>query len=81
MQWCSKHDSTIERLCFLRGLCLGVTLKTIDGTVQLRVQLCSVNQRATEAGESPLLRFVTRKRLVKTLQRNSHCGMRLPSKD
>jgi hypothetical protein len=28
-----------------------------------------------------LLRFVTRKRLVKTLQRNSHCGELLPSKD
>jgi hypothetical protein len=27
---------------------------------QLRVQLWSVNQRATEAEESPLLRFVTR---------------------
>jgi hypothetical protein len=50
-------------------------------TKQLRVQLWSVNQRATEAEESPLLRFVTRKRLVKTLQRNSHCGELLPSKD
>jgi hypothetical protein len=27
------------------------------------------------------LRFVTRKRLVKTLQGNSHCGELLPSKD
>jgi hypothetical protein len=48
---------------------------------QLWVQLWSVNQRATEAEESPLLRFVARTRLVKTLQRNSHCGERLPSKD
>jgi hypothetical protein len=48
--------------------------------VQLSVQLWSVNQRKTEAEESPLLRFVTRKRLVKTLQRNSHCGELLPSK-
>jgi hypothetical protein len=31
------------------------------------------NGVATEAEESPLLRFVTRKRPVKTLQRNSHC--------
>jgi hypothetical protein len=42
--------------------------------VELRVHLWNVNQQATEAEESPLLRFVTRKRLVKTLQRNSHCG-------
>jgi hypothetical protein len=32
--------------------------------MHLRVQLFSVNQRAAEAEESPLLRFVTRKRLV-----------------
>jgi hypothetical protein len=49
--------------------------------VQLRVRLWSVNQRATEAEESPSPRFVTRKRLVKILQRNSHCGERLPNKD
>jgi hypothetical protein len=36
--------------------------------VQLRVQLWSVNQRATEAEESPLLKFVTKKHLVKILQ-------------
>jgi hypothetical protein len=48
---------------------------------QLRVQLWSVNQWATEAEESPLLRLATRKRLVKTLQRNSHCGELLPRKD
>jgi hypothetical protein len=47
---------------------------------QLRVQLWSVNQRAMEVEESPLLRFVTRKRLVKTLQRNSHCGELLLSR-
>jgi hypothetical protein len=39
----------------------------------------SVNQHTTEAEESPSLRFVTRKRLVKTLQRNSHCWELLPS--
>jgi hypothetical protein len=49
--------------------------------MQLRVQLWSVNQRATAAEESPLLRFVTGKRLVKILQRNSHCGERLPNED
>jgi hypothetical protein len=36
-------------------------LKTIGATVELRVQLWSVNQRATEAEESALFRFVTRK--------------------
>jgi hypothetical protein len=49
--------------------------------VQLRVQLCSVNKRATEAEESPLLRSITRKRLVKNLQRNNHCRELLPSND
>jgi hypothetical protein len=48
-------------------------VKTTGARVQLRVELWSINQRATEAEESPLLRFVTRKRLVKTLQSNSHC--------
>jgi hypothetical protein len=27
--WCGKHASIIERLCFLRGPCRGVILKTI----------------------------------------------------
>jgi hypothetical protein len=36
-------------------------LKIIGATVQMRVQLWSVKQQATEAEESPLLRFVTRK--------------------
>jgi hypothetical protein len=49
--------------------------------VQLRVQLWSVNQLATEAEESELFKFVTRKRLVRTLQRKSLCGKLLPSKD
>jgi hypothetical protein len=31
------------------------------------------NDVRTEAGESSLLKFVTRKRLVETLQRNGHC--------
>jgi hypothetical protein len=44
-----------------------------SSVVELRVQPWSVNQRATEAEESPLLRFATRKRLVKTLQKNNHC--------
>jgi hypothetical protein len=38
-------------------------------------------EQATEAEESPSLRFVTRKRLVITLQMNSHCGELLPHKD
>jgi hypothetical protein len=63
------------------GSCQRVILKTVGATVQLRVQLWSVNQQATEAEESPLLRSVTRKRLVKTLQRNSHCEELLPSKE
>jgi hypothetical protein len=50
-----------------------------------RVQLCGIfagyNDVSTKAGKSSLLRFVTRKRLVKTLQRNSHCGQLLPSND
>jgi hypothetical protein len=36
--------------------------------VELGVQLWSVNQRRTEAEESPSLRFVARKRLVKTAE-------------
>jgi hypothetical protein len=47
----------------------------------MSVQLLSGNQRATEAEECPLLRFATRKRLVKILQRNSHCGELLLSND
>jgi hypothetical protein len=63
----------------MRGPCRGVILKTTGATVQLRVQSWSVNQRVTEVEESPLLRFVTRKRLVKTGQRSSHCEELLPS--
>jgi hypothetical protein len=37
--------------------------------LQLRVQLWSVNQWATEAEESPLLRFATGKRLMKIFHR------------
>jgi hypothetical protein len=40
-------------------------------TVQLRIHLWSVNQRATEAEEFIFLRFIIRTHLVKTLQRNS----------
>jgi hypothetical protein len=38
----------------------------IDSLIELNVQLWSVRQRTTEAEESPLLRFGTRKYLVKT---------------
>jgi hypothetical protein len=47
----------------------------------LRVQLWTGNQRATEAEEFSLLRFVTRKRILKTPQMSNHCWQRLPSKD
>jgi hypothetical protein len=53
----------------------------LTASVELSVQLWSVNQRTTENEESPLLRFVTRVRLVKTLQRIIHCGELLPSED
>jgi hypothetical protein len=53
----------------------------MGAAVHLRVQAWSVNQRTTEVEESPMLRFVTRKSLVKTLQRNSHFGEVLPSKN
>jgi hypothetical protein len=72
---CNGTVNTLQqqRLCFLRGPCRGFVLKTTGATMQLRVRLLSVNQRATEAEESPLFRFVPKKRLVITLQRNSHC--------
>jgi hypothetical protein len=38
-------------------------------------------QQATEAEESPSLRFIIRKCLLKILQMNSHCGELLPCKD
>jgi hypothetical protein len=64
-----------------RVLELAVSAENGGSAMQLRVQLWSVKQRATEADESPLLRFVTRKRLVKMLQWNRHCGELLPNKD
>jgi hypothetical protein len=65
------------------GVFRGAILKTVDAKSnrELRAQLWSVNQRVTEAEESPLLRFVTRKLVVKTRQRNCHCGEMLQSKD
>jgi hypothetical protein len=54
----------------------------IDGAVvELKVQLWNVKQRTTEVEDSPLLRFVARKLLVNTWQRNTHCGELLLSKD
>jgi hypothetical protein len=79
MQRHGKHTSLTERLCFLCVPCQGLILKTTGVIVELKVQLWSVNQWATETVESPLLRFVTRKCLVKTLHRNSHCWELLPS--
>jgi hypothetical protein len=60
----AKENKILKQQCF-RDPCGEGVLKTIDAAGQLRVQLWSVNQRATEAEESSLLRFVTRKRLVK----------------
>jgi hypothetical protein len=54
---------------------------SLQELVEIKVQLWRVNQWATVAEESPLLSFVTRKRLVKTIQRNSHCGKLLPRND
>jgi hypothetical protein len=57
--------------------------KDYNGVVnwELSVALWSVNQRATEAEQFPLLRSSTRKRLMKTLQKNSQCVELLPGKD
>jgi hypothetical protein len=44
-------------------------LKATGTTGQLRVQLWSVSQRATEDERSPLPRYATSKCLVKTLKR------------
>jgi hypothetical protein len=82
MQRRGKHvSSIIERPCFLLYPCRSVILKTIGATVRLRIQLWSVNQMATEVEDSLLIRVVTMKLLVKTLQRNSHCLELLPSND
>jgi hypothetical protein len=58
----------------LRGYMIRPTVFCSASAVELRVQLWSVNRRTAEAEESPSLRSVTRKRLMKTLQRNSHFG-------
>jgi hypothetical protein len=68
MQWFGKHATTIETV-FSAWSVPRIILKTIGATREMRVQLWSVNQRATEAEESPWLRFVARKRLVKTRRR------------
>jgi hypothetical protein len=46
----------------------------------MKVQLWIVNQRATGVENFLLLRFDTRKRPIKTRQRNSSCGELLPIK-
>jgi hypothetical protein len=73
--------SYVVRICQLLGngrVFREVRPESNEKRVELRVKLRSVNQRATGAEESPSLRFVTRKRLVKTLQMNSHFGELLP---
>jgi hypothetical protein len=47
----------------------------------MRVQLRSVKQQAMEAEVTQLLRFFTRKRLVKTLQKHDYCGELFSNKD
>jgi hypothetical protein len=71
------------RLCFPwgpRNVVIRELISEVGSSVKMSGQLWSFNQRATEAEEFPLLRFATRKRLVKTLERNSHCGELLPRK-
>jgi hypothetical protein len=80
MQLCGKHASEIEAVFSVWSMprsCLEDNWR-YSGT---EGSIVGVNQRATEAEESPLLRFVIRKRLVRAQHRNSHCGERLPSKD
>jgi hypothetical protein len=72
------------RLCFPWCTCTVVIRESSSeagSSVELRLHLWTVNQRTTEAEEPPLLRIVTRKYLVKTLQRKSHFWELLPSKD
>jgi hypothetical protein len=64
----------------LRAVLQGTPTRDV-AIVEPRVQLWSVNQWTTEAEESPSLIFVTRKLLVKTLQRNIHCGELIPRKN
>jgi hypothetical protein len=75
----SKTDRPTDRRSSHK-MTLTLTVEWVSA-VQLGVQLRRCNQRVTKTEESPLLRFVTRKRLVKTLQRNSHCGEVLPRND
>jgi hypothetical protein len=53
--------TTIEGLCFLGGPCRGVTLKT-TGAASVARYSSNSNDVSTEAGETSLLRIVTRKR-------------------
>jgi hypothetical protein len=65
--------TTIEGMCFLRGPCRAVILKTTGAAVVGAGYSPDCNDVSTEAGEHLLLRSATRKRLVKTLQRNIYC--------
>jgi hypothetical protein len=64
--------TAIEGLCFLRGPCRVVILKAVGATVAVARYSPNSNDVSREAGESSLLRFVTRERLLEALQRNSH---------
>jgi hypothetical protein len=73
MQRRGKHASaTFERLRLLHGLCRGVMLKKIRAPVELRDVRRTVMTSIQKLEEPSLLGFVTRKRLMKILQRNSH---------
>jgi hypothetical protein len=60
MQWFSKYASIIETV-FSAWFTLRSYLENNWCYKELRVPLWSVNQRATEAEESPLLRFMPEK--------------------
>jgi hypothetical protein len=80
----NKHTFlTAEESVFRRVRAKQLSWKTmtLQESVEMRVQVWIVNQRATEAEESPVLGLVARKRPVKTVQRNSHCGEQILSKE
>jgi hypothetical protein len=77
MQWFGKHATTIETVFSAWS----VARSYPEDNRRYKADEGSVVERATEAEKSPLLTFVTRKRLVKTLQMNSLCGELLPHKD
>jgi hypothetical protein len=85
MQWCGKHTfTTIEGLfsawSMPRNYLEDIWRYSSFGSSGAQHQPEGKGV-SSEAEESPLSKFVTRKRLVKTLLRNSHCSELLPSND